>query len=150
MPIKDHIVQAGEELATKLKFEAGVPVNETEVAEAALAQVGLTQDGLNDTDIKRGSACAALGYAVGKQGFEAFKADPKLDKVNASFKLGQDEFNVQFSRSSTSYNPSNGETVTNHMTSQLSYVAGAGRNLGQLKQVREHFKGLGKAEFGEK
>lgn len=150
MAVKQVVVDNGEVLAKSIVIEAGVVANNEDIMTAALGQVNRTQEELSAAHKDEAQACATVSYAVGSAAFEQFKADPSLDKVNASFQIGENEFNVQFNRTSQSRDPSTGNTLTNHMTSQMSYVAGAGRNLGQLKQVRQHFKQKGNDTFGEK
>jgi hypothetical protein len=150
MAVKQTIIDNGEVLAKQVVIEAGVVANSDVLMGSALSQVNRTQEELSAVHKDEAQATATLSYAIGAAAFDQFKADPALDKVNASFQIGENEFNVQFSKTSQSRDPSTGNTLTNHMTSQMSYVAGAGRNLGQLKQVRQHFKALGNETFGDK
>lgn len=150
MAIKQVVVDNGEVLAKQIVVEAGVVANGDAVMAAALAQVNRTQEELSSSHKDEAQACATVAYAMGKVGFEQFQADPTLENIKGAFSIGDNEYNVQFNKTSQSRDPSTGNTLTNHMTSQMSYVAGAGRNLGQLKQVRLHFKQIGNDAFGEK
>lgn len=150
MAIKQVVIDNGNELANKVVVEAGVVANSDEIMVAALGQVNRTQEELAASHKDEAQACATVAYALGQTAFTQFQADPSLESVKGAFQIGDNEYNVQFNKTSQSRDPSTGNTLTNHMTSQMSYVAGAGRNLGQLKQVRQHFKQVGNDAFGEK
>lgn len=150
MAIKQVVVDNGKALSQQVVVEAGVVANGDVVMNAALAQVNRTQEEVAAVHKDEAQACATVAYALGEVAFAQFQADPSLENVKGAFSIGDNEYNVQFNKTSQSRDPSTGNTLTNHMTSQMAYVAGAGRNLGQLKQVRLHFKQIGNDAFGEK
>lgn len=119
---------------------AGVVEVPADFAEKLLPE-GLTMETVEAVQDLTGEVVSGLGLALGNLGIKAFKKDPKLEQVSASFKFGKDVHNATFQRvREVPINRPGEERKTAPKYGVLSNsvtVHGAG-NKGNLRKVRQH------------
>ena len=102
--------------------------------------LGYTMDQLKKIHTDDGIANAVFANVTGHLSKQAFLDNPELQRVSAQYPAGHNEFNTAFDRTRQSRDPSTGTVSTIMGASSMNFVVGAGRNLGELKKVKAHWR----------